>query len=253
MPVTLDGLLWLLLLLGPSLVVQRWLHHETQAVFLLLTRRPALAYALFSLLFFPGILLHETSHWITARLLGVRVGRFSLVPRPLEGGRLQLGFVATAKTDPLRDALIGAAPLVAGGLFVAYAGLQRLMLARFWQLAQQGGASAVLEALPALYAAPDFWLWLYLTFAVSSTMLPSESDRRAWLPLGLTFLLLLALGLLFGAGPWLLANLAPLFNRALLALAAVFAVSLVVQALLLLPFAAFHRLLSRLTGLEVRS
>ena len=251
MPLYLDGILWLLLLLGPCLVVQRWLHHEAQAVFLLLTRRPSLAYLLFALLFFPGILLHESSQWLAARMLGVRVGRFSLIPRPLEGGRLQLGFVATEKTDPLRDALIGAAPLFAGGAFVAFAGLQRLMLAQFWQAARQGGADAVLEALPALYAAPDFWLWLYLTIAVSSTMLPSESDRRAWRPLALFFLLLIALGLLFGAGPWLLDNLAPVFNRALLALAIVFAISLVVQALLLIPFFLFHRLLTRLTGLEV--
>ncbi len=80
---TLDGLWWLLLLIGPQLVLQRWLHREIQAVFLLLTRRAELALVLFSLLFFPGVLLHEASHYLTAFLLGVRVGGISLIPQVL--------------------------------------------------------------------------------------------------------------------------------------------------------------------------
>ena len=54
---SLDGLWWLLLMLGPLLLIQPRLHLEIQAVFLLLTRRPALSIGLFSLLFFPGVLL----------------------------------------------------------------------------------------------------------------------------------------------------------------------------------------------------
>src|SRR3972149_1644635 len=121
-----DGLMWLLLVLGPLIFVQRKLHRESQAVFLLLTRHKEISLALFSLLFFPGVLLHEMSHYITARLLGVKTGRFSLLPTPLPDGRLRLGFVEAESVDFVRDALIGAAPLLTGGLFVAYAGIQRL-------------------------------------------------------------------------------------------------------------------------------
>ena len=68
----LTGLGWLAASLLLFLVAQRWLHREIHAVFLLITRRPGLSVGLFSLVFFPGVLLHETSHFLTARILGVR-------------------------------------------------------------------------------------------------------------------------------------------------------------------------------------
>ena len=58
MPPYLDGLLWLLLLLGPLLILTRRLHHETQAIFLLISRRPEIALTLFAVVFFPGVLIH---------------------------------------------------------------------------------------------------------------------------------------------------------------------------------------------------
>ena len=82
------GLLWLILALGPLLILQRLLHREIQLIFLYITRRVDLAMALFSLLFFPGVLLHEGSHFLAARLLGVRTGGFSILPHLLPGGRL---------------------------------------------------------------------------------------------------------------------------------------------------------------------
>jgi len=250
-PEGLQGLLWLLLLLGPLFLAQRSLHREIQAVFLLITRRLDFAIVLFSLLFFPGVLLHETSHYGMARLLGVRTGRFSLLPRPLPNGRLQLGFVETQATDWLRETLIGAAPLLTGGLLVAYAGVQRLGLTAAWEALSSGVDGAFPAALSAMFDLPDFWLWFYLAIAVSSTMLPSASDRRAWLPLGLTAALLLGIGLLAGAGPWLLANAAPYLNRALEAAALVLAISLALHVVLLPPFWLARRGLSRLSGLEV--
>src|SRR3990170_5216778 len=109
--------------------------------------RSEIARAFFSLLFFPGVLLHETSHYLAARLLGVKTGRFSLLPQPLPDGRLRLGFVETTGTDLLRDALIGVAPLVAGGAFVIYAGLLRLGLPALWDGFVAGEARALSEAL----------------------------------------------------------------------------------------------------------
>lgn len=247
----LDGLLWLFLTLGPLLLLQRRLHREIQTVFLLLTRRVDISVVLFSLMFFPGVLLHESSHFISARLLGVRTGRFSLLPRPLPDGRLQLGFVETASTDWFRDALIGAAPLLSGGLFVAYCGLWRLQLLAVWQSFAQVGWPAAWQAFLQSYQQPDFWLWFYLTVAVSSTMLPSASDRRSWLPIGLTLMALLVLGLILGAGPWLLENLSQPFNLALGALAVVFAISALVHLALLLPVWLLRSGLTWVTGLRV--
>lgn len=99
-----------LLCLLPFYAAQRWLHRELQAVFLTLTRRPDAALGLFALFLFPGVLLHEVSHWAAARLLGVPTGRISLIPRALPGGRLRLGYVQTAQTNLVKDALIGLRP-----------------------------------------------------------------------------------------------------------------------------------------------
>jgi len=249
--INLDGLWWLLLLLGPLLILQRGLHREIQVLFLVLTRRPDIAVALFSLLFFPGVLLHESSHYLMARLLGVHIGRFSILPRSMEDGRLQLGFVETAATDWFRDALIGAAPLVAGGLFVAYAGLTRLGLFDLWEMIDLQGSAALLDLLPALLSQPDFWLWFYFTLTVSSTMLPSAADRQAWLPLGFTVALLLGLSLLAGAGPWLVEHLAGPLNRVLQAISVVFGISSLVHLVLLPPVWALRRLLAWAMGVQV--
>jgi hypothetical protein len=251
LPANLDGLFWLLFALAPLLFLQRGLHLEIQLIFLLLTRQPGMALIMFSVLFFPGVLLHESSHYLAARLLGVRTGRFSLLPRPLPDGRLQLGFVETAQTDWLRDACIGAAPLFLGMLFVAYAGFAQLGLATIWQAFLAGGPEDVGRALQALLSQPDFWLWFYLTLVVSSTMLPSASDRRAWLPLGLTFAVLLGLSLILGAGPWLVANLAGPLNQALKAIAVIFWISDFVHLVLLLPLWLTRRALARLMGVQL--
>jgi hypothetical protein len=249
--ISFDGLIWLLLILGPLVFFQQRLHLEMQAIFLLITRRADLTLVLFSMLFFPGVVLHEGSHFLMARLLMVRTGRFSLLPRPMEGGRVRLGYVETERSDLVRDALIGLAPLIAGGVFVAYAGLARLGLHRVWDNLVLEGPRGLLVQLPGLQSMPDFWLWFYLLFVISSTMLPSASDRRAWLPLSLGVGLLLVLALLAGAGPWMLANLAPTLDRVLRALAVVLTISLIIHLILLVPFYLLRRLLNRLTGLEV--
>lgn len=251
--IPLAGLFWLAGALAPLLFLQRWLHHYLQGFFLLLTRRPDLSIALYSLLFFPGVLLHETSHYLAARLLGVRTGRFSVIPRPLPDGRLQLGYVETVAADPLREALIGAAPLLTGGLVVAFIGVNRLGLLVYYERLRQLGVDMLLPGLAELVRQPDFWLWFYLLFTVSSTMLPSASDRRAWLPLALVGGLLLGLSLLAGAGDWLLANLAAPFNRLLLSAATVFFISDFAHLVFLPPVYLAYRLLSGLTGLEVRN
>lgn len=242
---------WSLILLAALAFLQRRLHFETQVLFLLLTRRPEIALVLFSLLLFPGVLLHEASHFLAARLLGVRTGRFSLLSRPLPDGRLQLGFVETSLSDPFRDTLIGSAPFIVGGLFVAYAGLAPLGLPSVWEPLSRGQLGAFWAGLSALPARPDFYLWFYLTFAVSSTMLPSPSDRRAWLPILVLFLLLFALAWWAGAGPWMLAHLAPWLNQGLRALGMMFAISASVHLAILLPLWVLRSSLAQLSGLRV--
>jgi hypothetical protein len=251
MTASLNGLWWLLACLVPFILVQRWLHRELQAIFLLLTRRPAVALGLFSLMFFPGVLLHEISHFLAAKLLRVRTGRFSVMPKMMADGRLRMGYVETAPADTMRDALIGAAPLVTASLIIAYLGAYRLGFSGVAMLAAQGNWELAHSALLTLPNLPDFWLWFYIAFSISSTMMPSASDRRAWLPIVTGVLILVVMALLFGAGPWIVANLTPLVNRALRSLAMVFGISLILHAVLLVPFWLLRLLLSRITGLRV--
>lgn len=247
-----DGLFWLLLALLALIFLQRILHREIQAFFLILTRRPGATQIIFALIFFPGILLHELSHFLIAKLLGVRTGHFSIFPQPLPNGRLRLGYVETASGGALRDALIGIAPLVTGCIFVAYTAIFKLDLLSLWEFLRGGNLAIFWMGLGVVFRVPDFWLWFYLAFVVSSTMLPSASDRHAWLPVGLFAGGLLIIVILAGAGPWMLENLAPPINSFLQALAMIFGLSAVLHTLLILPFFLLHGLLAKLTHIDVK-
>jgi len=251
MLVSLDGLFWLILALVALLFIQRSLHREIQAIFLIATRNPGITGGVFSLIFFPGIFLHELSHLLMAKLLGVRTGNFSLIPEPMPDGRLQLGYVEAAQADIFRDSLVGAAPLITGTLFVAFAAVDRLHLVVMWDTLRMGQWSLFTLGLQTLPNIPDFWIWLYLTFAVSSTMMPSESDRYAWLPLGVVAGILFVLAALSGAGLWMLENLAPPLNDFLRGTSLVLLVSVVVHVVLIMPLMFIHRLLVKLTGVDI--
>jgi len=248
-----DGLIWLLLLLAPALLLQRGLHFELQAIFLILTRHENAAIGMFSLLFLPGVLLHELSHFLMARLLGVRTARFSILPSILPGGKLQLGFVETEQADLFRDALIGLAPLLSGGALVAYLGLVQLNLGSLGTVVGHNDWQGLWQALRQISVQPDFWVWFYLTFVIGSTMLPSDSDRRAWLPLSLWALLLVGLVAVAGAGPWLLENAAPALNTALRTLAVIFGINLGFHIVLWVPLRLLREGLARLAHVSLRT
>jgi hypothetical protein len=246
-----DGLLWLLVVLVLLLFLQRMMHREIQAILLISTRSPGITVGVFALIFFPGVFLHEFSHLVTAKLLWVPTGGFSLIPQTMPDGRLQLGYVEAAETDILRDSLVGAAPLITGTLFVAYVALVRMHLVVMWDVLRNGQWSLFLLGLQSLPKVPDFWLWFYLIFVVSSTMMPSDSDRHAWLPMGLVAVGLVIVALLAGGGPMML-SLAPALNDFLRGTSLVLLVSVIVHALLIGPLWLTHRLLTRLTGLDVQ-
>lgn len=248
---TFDGFFWVIATLVGLWLLQRVLHREIQAIFLIVTRSPGFTMGAFSLIFLPGVFLHELSHLVMAKILGVRTGRFSLLPEVLPNGRLQLGYVEAAHTDFFRDSLVGVAPLLSGMAFIAYAAISRLHLVIMWDTFRNGLWSLFWLGLQTLPTLPDFWIWFYLTFAVSSTMLPSESDRHAWLPLGLAAGTLLGVVFLAGAGPWMLAHLAPPLNQFLRGTALILLVSILVHGLLIIPLLFIHRLLTKLTGLDI--
>jgi len=238
--------------LGPLILFQRALHKELQVVLLLLTRRVEVALVIFTILFLPGVLLHELSHYLVAVILRVRTGEFSLIPKAVGDGRLQLGYVETEQVDIIRDSLIGIAPLLTGGFFVGFAGREKLGFLSLWDAFELMDLDHILSAIQNVYTQPDFWLWFYLTFVISTTMLPSHSDRRAWFPITTIIGLLGVVGLISGLGPWMIVTLGePLYN-ALRSIAVVFSISAVVHLFILGPIFGMRVFLSKITGLSVK-
>jgi hypothetical protein len=245
------GLIWLLITIVILVILQRKLHREIQAFFLILTRRNDVTQFIFSFIFLPGVFLHELSHFLMAKLMGVETGKFSLIPNAQPNGKVRLGYVETVSGGFLRDALIGVAPLVTGCLFVAYATINQMQLFLLWNYFHLAEWTRFWSQLISVPRTPDFWLWFYLVFSVSSTMMPSASDRHAWLPVGILAVSLLGIAVFFGAGKWVLENLALPLNKILLAMAMIFTLSSLLHALLILPFMILHRILTRWTGLEI--
>jgi hypothetical protein len=191
------SLVWLVIVFLLMLVLRRWVEAHVQGVAYLLTGHPALALWVFFLVFLPGTLVHELSHWLAAKLLVVPTGRIALWPQSKGDGSVWLGSIQVARTDPLRSSLIGLAPLVSGSLLVAAIGA-RLQLDALGNALAGGNWELAAQALDHSMGLADFWLWLYLLFAIANRMLPSPADREPWKPV-IVFLALIGL-VIVGAG-----------------------------------------------------
>ncbi len=175
--------LWVALALLALQFLQRWIHRHLHGVSLLITGNKNWAVILYAIILFPGVFLHEFSHWLTAKILRVRTGRFSVLPKTGgKEGTIQLGYVEfnTQGVGPIRESLIGAAPLVTGTAAVLLIALNIFDLPILAQAISSGDSDQLLEALSTLFGTGDFLIWLYLIFAISNAMMPSASDRKAW-------------------------------------------------------------------------
>lgn len=175
------SILWLAATFVVMLLLQRWLEAHLQGLTYLLTGHREMALWMFFVIFLPGTIVHELSHWLVAHLLGVRAGRLEIWPRRQKGA-VWLGSVQIGRADPLRSSLIGLAPLITGSCVVAAIGTH-LRLDIMGGLMRQGDWQAVWHELSASARLPDFWLWIYLLFSVASRMLPSAADRQSWRPI----------------------------------------------------------------------
>ncbi len=116
----------------------------------------------FSILFLPGTFFHEISHFLTALFLLVPVGNIELLPEKIEGG-LKMGSVPIGKTDPVRRALVGIAPVVFG-LCIIFV--------------------TTTLSIP-------IWAHAYIAFEVGNTMFSSKKDLEG------SWILLLLIPLIF--------------------------------------------------------
>ena len=134
-----------------------------------------LIFSLISLIFFPGTIIHELSHFFAAIILFLNVYNLQIFPR-FQGNEIKLGQVIYEKRDFLRSFLVWIAPIFAGIFF--------LFFLSFFKL----------------FPSNNIWTNLffgYLVFAVSSTMFSSKRDLVDSIYLIPTILIFMAIFYLF--------------------------------------------------------
>lgn len=194
-------------LIFPLIRIEYWIHKHIQGLGLLITDNSQAAVLIYYFSLFPGVLLHEVSQWILAQILRVKVKKFQIWPEEQKGGVIRLGLVEIEDTDIFRSTLIGIIPLVSGLFLIGLIGNSRFELAPLAQAFAGGDLPIIVGAIGTFMAAPDFWLWVYLIFAIANAMLPEEHDEINWWILvgfvvaAVAFLLVLDLGILVQA--WL--------------------------------------------------
>ncbi len=173
------------LTLGGLVVLSQWISRRIQIVVLRLTGEETVAQMAYYLLFLPGIVLHEFSHVVTAKLLGLRVGKVSLGPRRRDKYSIELGSVTISRGDPFQESLVGLAPLLAGTAVLTLICYLIFDVGAMGEALRTGGWSAALGDFSRFGRVPDSGLWAYVVFVVGNSMMPSSSDRRPWLLAGL--------------------------------------------------------------------
>lgn len=211
--------LTILILLLMSLLALAWMSRlvslRIQAVTYYLTGWADLASVVIFLLLLPGVLLHESAHWLAARALGLRTGKFRVWPSK-QGDYIGLGSVSVERADIWRESLVGIAPLVMGNLVIALIGWSIFATpALLGELAEGRLAAAVGSFFAALRTA-DGLVWAYVIFTVGNSMMPSSSDREPFKPVFLytafAALIYVVVGLPLEPATLLLGWMAPAFE-----------------------------------------
>jgi hypothetical protein len=147
----------------------------------------------FYLLVFPGVVLHEGTHYLACLLTGTRVSRFApFSPSRSNDGRLVLGYVRHERRAFPVAAIIGLAPILLNplGLLLVTALLTPLTLQ---EVAHPSVEVVVKEIFASGYLTDTPLLattWAYLSFSFALGSVPSREDLS-----GLPMLLLI-----FGGG-----------------------------------------------------
>ena len=234
----------------PLVFLERWIHQHIHGVALLATRHEDAAVLLYALPLLPGVMLHEFSHWLVARLLGVKTAGMSLLPRRQRDGHIRLGSVTIYQTDAIRASLIGVAPLISGSLVVLALGQRVFGVGALGDALLFGKVEAIASSVIAALSAPDMWIWLYFVFAFANAMLPSPSDRQTWPPVLLFLAVVVAAAYVLGFSGVLL-ELAPFVVSALRWLAVAFSLTIVADVPFVIAIALAERMLGAASGQRV--
>jgi hypothetical protein len=241
------SIIYFIVVFGSTILLQQWLHRHIQGFALMVTGNPGCAIRLLFYLLLPGVMLHEGSHYIVAKLLLVRTNGIRVGVGRARKRQISLGSVNVARSDPVRESLIGVAPFVVG-------------IGAIWMLAAFGfdlypNSGLTVQEMFERVAAYTYdwttWLDLYLVFAVSTAMIPSESDREPWGPVITLFGLGVAALFLMGWTPRVPPDLVVLARQTIDALTFALAIAVIVNGAVAVMLWVFERTFERVSGKRV--
>jgi len=138
-----------------------------------------------SIIFLPGTIIHEISHFLVAALTGARTGKIEIFPEYLEdemdekSTHVALGSVQTQKLNPVQGFLVGIAPFISGIALLIW-------LASLLQVS---------------FSDRNIWLFIlegYLFFTIANSFFPSWPDIKQALPFVVISLVVALLAWYFG-------------------------------------------------------
>jgi hypothetical protein len=119
----------------------------------------------------------------------------------------------------------------------------------FMQLLEGGNLENLPAAIGQLTSTPDFWLWVYIAFTVSNTMMPNFRDLQGWRVILPAVGIALAALFLLGVGDEVLTQaLNGPIGTGLSILAGTFAVIIAVDLLMIAILGSIESLVERVTG-----
>jgi hypothetical protein len=152
-----------------------------QEIFYYVSRSQDMAVVGLFLVLMPGIFIHESAHWLMARLVGLRTGKFRVWP-VRQGNMIGMGQVSVEQKDVWRDSLVGIAPLLVGSVIVTLIGSHIFQTTSLVGAMNRGDGSDMFAGFVRAFRTPDAMLWAYALFVVANAMMPSASDREPLKP-----------------------------------------------------------------------
>lgn len=230
--------------------LERWLHQHIFKVGWLLTKNLQTTTILYYTFFLPGVVLHEFVYWLMAGVLNVRAERAIEWPEAQAIAELKLNFIRLARnTGRIRVAIISIAPLVSGLALIWLITNDVLNLNAIITTIRGGSLEDVGTAISLLVSTPDVWLWVYLVFAIASTMIPDREALKGWRPILIGAGILIAV--LYAAGvaqTVFIDTLATPISDGLNRLSLTFAVVIAVDLLITGVLGTIEAIIERITG-----
>lgn len=235
--ITLSYFNGILLFIGATLafvLVRRVLFIDMLRLLIALTRNVLTAHKIHFALVFPGVLLHELSHYIALRLMGVP-GRLHI------GVEMQSDFTIYGHVDFYEDDvngikhfISGIAPLITGLGAISLIAINFMGVPSIRTIVASSGN---FDFSAILVQASHWWFWVafYFVFAIASEMIPSPADRRYWVHLGIVLVILFAISLLTKTTGWFLFNLYPTIDGIFKMIGITFLICLAIELVLFIP------------------